>query len=315
MSNCKICSGSTYEMVVKEQMLGFNEKFLYNICNSCGHCQINEVPENLAKYYSNEQYYSFKKESAFGEHVSLKNKLFARLNRILIALGLKKSFSYSPALKALLKAGLTKKNCNILDFGCGSGHFVNELLLLGFANTKGYDPFLPNAVRYQSNVVLTNEFADLANEKWDFVILNHVFEHLEKPFDILKQLSPALSLESKILIRIPVIDSFAFKKYQENWVQFDAPRHINIFSRKSFKLSMKRYPAFVIERMYDDSFHFQFSGSELYMKHLTLRPEHNNKFKRLTNFKNYYYHFLAKKLNKKNQGDQIVVELKKTAPI
>ena len=63
--------------------------------------------------------------------------------------------------------------------------------------------------------------------------------------------------------------------------------------------------------MYDDSFHFQFTGSELYLKNLSLRPENNNRKKRFLSLSTYRYHFLAKKLNKQNKGDQMTIILEK----
>jgi hypothetical protein len=56
--------------------------------------------------------------------------------------------------------------------------------------------------------------------------------------------------------------------------------------------------------MYDDSYHFQFTGSELYLKHLSLKEANNSRIKRLLSLKTYQYHFMAKKLNKQKKGDR-----------
>lgn len=64
---------------IKELQLGLNEPFNYQLCNQCGTMQLLDVPENLGKYYPNEDYYSFnlklqiKKSQILYEN---KNRLF-----------------------------------------------------------------------------------------------------------------------------------------------------------------------------------------------------------------------------------------------
>ncbi|MEQ1555049.1 MAG: hypothetical protein ABL929_12760, partial [Ferruginibacter sp.] len=119
-----------------------------------------------------------------------------------------------------------------------------------------------------------------------------------------------LNQNGTIILRFPVIDSYAYYFYKQNWVQFDAPRHINLFTRKSFRLFMQKFPSMYISDMYDDSYHFQFTGSEIYKNNGTLKSE-NNRMKKLLSLSTYLYHFKAKKLNKESNGDQIVVVLNK----
>ena len=198
-----------------------------------------------------------------------------------------------------------------MDYGCGAGQFVKELQELGFTGTRGFDPYLPASLNDWEKLGLTDEYKTLQSANWDAITLNHVFEHLENPIDILQNLNKLLGKNGKLILRFPIIDSFAFEKYRENWVQFDAPRHINLFTRKSIQLAVEKAGNYKIVAMYDDSFHFQFTGSELYLKKLSLSPKHNNQLKRLLSFKTYQYHFKAKKLNKQNKGDQMVIILEK----
>ena len=307
MVQCNICGGATTIIEVKEQMMGLKEKFIYYQCIVCGHTHLQPIPADMGKYYDSKEYYSFKTSNSFAASGEKNIKL--TLKKILLNLGLKKGFLFSSALQAVLSVKEINRQSNILDYGCGAGQFVEELNSLGFTHTKGYDPFLPGDVSNNGEFYLTNNLASLKTKHWDVITLNHVFEHLQHPVQVLQQLKQLLSSKGKLILRFPIIDSFAFQKYRDNWVQFDAPRHLNLFTRKSIRTAVEKAGGFAIVSMYDDSFHFQFTGSELYLKNLSLHPENNNRKKRFLSFSTYRYHFLAKKLNRQNKGDQMTIIL------
>jgi SAM-dependent methyltransferase len=307
MTTCNICGGSTTSIEVKEQMLGLNEKFTYYQCSVCGHTHLDPVPADLGKYYDTNEYYSFKTNNSAAAQSEKNIKL--RLKKILMGFGVKNSFLFSAALKAILKVKDLHPQTKILDYGCGAGQFVDELNALGFTNTRGYDPFLPDNESNLEDQYLTNNLASIKTKQWDIITLNHVFEHLQDSVQIIQNLKLLLTPTGKLILRFPIIDSFAFEKYGENWVQFDAPRHLNLFTRKSIRLAVEKAGGLSIVSMYDDSFHFQFTGSELYLKKLSLHPENNNRKKRYLSVSTYWYHFLAKKLNRQNKGDQMTIIL------
>ncbi len=311
MINCNICGGGTKEIEVTEQMLGLKEKFKYNQCTECGHTHLNSLPEKIEKYYNSKEYYSFSSKNSFNNEVLSKPSLKTKLRKILLSLNFKKSILFSAALKALLSIKGISKQQKILDYGCGAGQFVKELMEIGFVNARGYDLYLPENIEISGEIYLSNNLSNFKNTFWDIITLNHVFEHVPDPIELLKDLKKIMPSGGKLLLRFPVIDSFSFEKYRENWVQFDAPRHVNLFTRKSIKLAIQKAGGYNIETLYDDSFHFQFTGSELYLKKLSLNPEDNSRKKRLLSLDTYRYHFLAKKLNKQNKGDQIVIILER----
>lgn len=309
MTICNICGGKTKKIEVKEQMLGLHEIFQYNQCIECGHAHLNNSPENIEKYYNSKEYYSFSSKNSFIDEALNKPSFKTKLRKILLLLNIKKNILFSAPLKALLSIKGVSKTQKILDYGCGAGQFVKELIENGFENARGYDLYLPENIEINGEVYLSNNLSNLKNNSWDIITLNHVFEHVPDPIELLKDLKKIMAPGGKLLLRFPVIDSFAFEKYRENWVQFDAPRHVNLFTRKSIQLVVQKAGGFKIQNLYDDSFHFQFTGSELYLKNLSLNPEDNSRKKRLLSLDTYRYHFLAKKLNKERKGDQIVVIL------
>jgi SAM-dependent methyltransferase len=311
MTECTICGGATTPIEVQERMLDIGETFIYNQCSNCGHTHINDIPSDLAKYYNSREYYSFSNQKSFAAVSNKKAALKMIVKKIFLSLGIKKNILYSAALKAILSVKNINRRMYILDYGCGSGHFVKELTDLGFMNTRGYDLFLPENVSTNGELYLSNDISLFKNKTWDIITLNHVFEHVHDPVQTLKEIKRIMPAGGRLLLRFPVIDSFAFEKYREHWVQFDAPRHINLFTRKSIHMAIELAGGYRLEKLYDDSFHFQFTGSELYLKQLTLKPKDNSFRKRLFSPDTYKYHFLAKRLNRQNKGDQIVLILEK----
>lgn len=309
MISCNICGGATIPLEVREKMLGLNEKFTYQQCLTCGHTNLASIPADIGKYYDAKKYYSFKLNDSFLASIEKKIKLF--LKKTTLRLGIKNIFLYSAALKAFLTVKGIHKQSEILDYGCGAGQFVDELNSLGYENTIGYDPFLQKKQIKKGKIYLTNELDELKPKRWDVITLNHVFEHLQEPIEILRNLRNLLKENGKLILRFPIIDSYAFEKYQKNWVQFDAPRHLNLFTRLSIQLAVEKSGGFSILSMYDDSFHFQFTGSELYLQNQSLHPKNNNRKKRFLSLSTYYYHFYSKKLNKQKRGDQMTIILEK----
>lgn len=62
---CIICGNSfnNKELIVREMMLGFRDKFAYILCNNCNSLQIKVIPTNLSHYYPNDKYYSYSQGS------------------------------------------------------------------------------------------------------------------------------------------------------------------------------------------------------------------------------------------------------------
>jgi len=101
-------------------------------------------------------------------------------------------------------------------------------------------------------------------------MLNHVFEHMDEPADVLSQLRRRLGGAGAILVRIPMVDSWAWRRYRTDWVQLDAPRHVFLHTRTSFRLLASQV-GLAIERVFYDSYSLQFWGSEQYRLDIPLR--------------------------------------------
>lgn len=105
------------------------------------------------------------------------------------------------------------KDSSILDFGCGKGGFLRLLKENNISqNLKGLE--LNKKNNENINLGGIECLFDLTNttEKFDFIFLNHVFEHLDNPVGILKDLISRLNKEGKIIIEIPHGNDFLIKR-------------------------------------------------------------------------------------------------------
>ena len=98
--------------------------------------------------------------------------------------------------------------------------------------------------------------------RFDWVMMHHSFEHVADPRALLASVREMLTSDGRVLIRMPVAGSWAWRNYRADWVQLDAPRHLAIYTADGFR-RIAGECGFVLEDIFCDSWAFQFWGSEL----------------------------------------------------
>jgi 2-polyprenyl-3-methyl-5-hydroxy-6-metoxy-1,4-benzoquinol methylase len=303
---CKICQNTKGNMPykVKEMMFGIQQVFDYIKCANCGCLQIQNIPKNISDYYPKEQYYSFSTSTLSPIKQHLKHYTLGKLFNYYIGyfsiVGyiasrfyyLQKRYEWVKCLSGL------SKSASILDIGSGSGKYLDELLTCGFKNIKGIDPYIENNIITAKGVPISKQELSAINGAYDFIMLNHVFEHMDHPQEILSKLNSLLTPTGKLLIRIPLVDSFAWDTYGVNWYQIDAPRHFYLYTKKSIKLLAQK-TGFKIEQIIFDSNDYQFIFSEQYVQHKTMKAAQLFKKEQINKWRNQ-----ANKLNDTARGDQ-----------
>ncbi len=302
-------------------MYGFRDEFEYFQCSNCECLQATEIPESLSKYYS-EDYYSFftpeliklNKIMWFLKHQRTGYCLSGKgaMGRILVKL-----FGRTHLPEWIESTGVNVDS-GILDVGCGAGHLLLYLQKKGFSDLTGFDPYIQEDRYYDNGVRVLKRSLDETYESFDFIMLHHSFEHFADPLNTMKTLHRKTECRGQVLIRIPVVTSFAWKQYGTDWVQLDAPRHLFLHSIKSMEL-LSREAGFEIESIEFDSDAFQFWGSEQYKKGIPLHDGRSYKFgiessiftkNEITGFQKK-----AEELNAAELGDQACFLLRKiTAP-
>jgi len=310
-------------------MFGLRESFVYFQCAECECLQIAEFPVDMARYYP-ASYYSLERVAVPAISSGLRGWARARRNgfavtqrgllgRVLYRMSPNESLKETVA-DHLPGGGVALANVSmrsrILDVGCGSGKFLLALSGAAFRNLQGVDLYVERSIDYRGGLrILKGSIGDCEGE-WDIIMFHHSFEHLPDPLGTLKAATGLLAADGTIVVRVPVVSSYAWEKYGVAWVQLDAPRHFFLHSRKSMA-QLAGAAGLRVERVVDDSSEFQFLGSELYVRDIPLTteggartlgargsmfsPEEVQQFRRR-----------AEELNAKGRGDQAAFYLKKT---
>lgn len=305
MTRCYVCSHEAGNQIVqaKEKMFGMPGDFSYLECSSCGHVQILEVPSNLGAFYPT-NYYSYQPQGKLVGFLKRKRAASTFGEPSLLGAILRRVYG-RPPIKEWFDLVSVRKSDRILDLGCGSGLIIRELSEAGFSSITGADPFIEKEISFGSIRVLKKAIDQLEGP-FDFIMMNHSFEHMPDPKHILRETKRILAPGGKVLIRVPVI-GMAWRRYRENWVSLDAPRHLFIPSKRSLGLMAEEAGLKLLGQHYDSNA-FQFWASEQYQRNMVLDAPTSYKInpKRSLFSADDIARFAAeaKKLNEAGDGDQ-----------
>lgn len=169
------------------------------------------------------------------------------------------------------------ESLRVLDYGCGSGDFMRDLIHHGVKGVYGYD-FDPEACRCAQELGLkacSTETVFKAEGPYDYVFLNHVIEHLAHPEATLGVLIGSLKNGGRLVVRTPNARSLLAKLFGDNWRGWETPRHFHVFNTNSARNLVRKIgdprvglvdvgtSNAMIFGMFHESFHSQFWRSSL----------------------------------------------------
>lgn len=314
---CNVCGNedNNSPYVIREMMFGLRHEFTYIQCAKCGCLQIARIPEDMDVYYP-DSYYSFQQTGTGNKHKSLKSRFadylmtrsircqVGKINLIGWLARLYKPQYYKESYSWLNKE-IGNLESNILDVGCGSGELLQILRKSGFKKLTGVDPYVKSDMFYDDGLLIYKKDVFDLEDKYDLIMLHHSFEHMAEPCKIMAKLKTLLADNGTLLIRIPLVDSYVWRKYGIDWFEIDAPRHFFLHTVKSMNyLSEKN--EFVINRIFYDSLYHQFTISEKYIRNYTFVDDITFfSSKEINSFKK-----MSKQLNTLCDGDRACFYLK-----
>jgi 2-polyprenyl-3-methyl-5-hydroxy-6-metoxy-1,4-benzoquinol methylase len=142
---------------------------------------------------------------------------------------------------------LNKNGKKLLDIGSGDGEWLNiatkEKLICW-----GIEPSFPLYQQLKAKKIgkrlfnLTfEEFAKkFSQEKFDFIILNHVIEHVRNPKQWFYQIEKILKKNGVVYIETPNLQSHLFHYERKDYTFLTPPAHLWIFSSSSFETMTKK---------------------------------------------------------------------------
>lgn len=152
---------------------------------------------------------------------------------------------------------LNIQNKNLLDIGCGAGHFLSFCKDRTDFKLHGMD-FCEHAHEFLSDLIGTDNFyfkkrvedTDF-NKKFGMITLWGVFEHVCDPKSLLEKCKELISKDGRIIILVPNFFSRAFSILGVSTPTLNPRAHINFYTGKSMEYVCKN-TGFVIENLFQE---------------------------------------------------------------
>jgi len=128
---------------------------------------------------------------------------------------------YTNQLARLRRAGLDRSH-KILDYGCGSGHFVQFLQSEGYENVRGFDEYSDT---YKDRSAL--------DDRYDCIVSQDVIEHVPSPHALLTEFERLAKDGALIAIGTPNASAIDLKRPTDFVHTIHAPYHRHILSREA----------------------------------------------------------------------------------
>ncbi|MCP5444985.1 MAG: class I SAM-dependent methyltransferase [Chromatiaceae bacterium] len=127
----------------------------------------------------------------------------------------------------------SKRSGRCLDYGGGNGEFANALAQKGCSALTVYEPYgqdpgIPN-------VKWISSFEALAKERFEWVFMIEVIEHVLDPKAVLAKIRQFLLPGGRLIITTPNAKGWRARRECFDWREVQNPTHINLFSAPILK--------------------------------------------------------------------------------
>ena len=229
---------------VKDHSVSFEE---FELIENSKYGFLETIPQpashKLPDYYKSEDYIS---------HTNSKRNLFEKAYHVV------RKYSLNQKLKLINSYSNNEKT--LLDFGCGTGDFL-EVAKKNSWKVFGIEPNLEARAiankKVENSVFDVIKLSEFNDSSFDIITLWHVLEHVSNLEELVLKLKALLKPTGVLIIAVPNYKSYDALHYKEFWAAYDVPRHLWHFNKKSIsnlfeKVSMK---VINISPMYFDAFY------------------------------------------------------------
>lgn len=221
---CLVCDSTLhfYCNAYDSEYVTSDDIFEYAKCDKCETISIIQDIKDLNSIYP-KNYYSFSKDA--GKSI---------LNKI-------KDFIEVKMFKGIVDK-LYGNDLSVLDVGGGTGWVLNSLKKatnrFKYFNIVDIDENAESTAISNGYSFFKGKIEDYKpRNKFDLIIMLNLIEHVSDPVLVLNSIKDMTKKNGLIVIKTPNNDSLdarIFKKY--NWGGLHAPRHFNVFSKKSIEI-------------------------------------------------------------------------------
>ncbi len=273
MEVCSICNSSSLMELFNAHPLDYSSTANFKIvkCEQCGYVISSGAANNITLYES----------GSYDEKEKFWHKWVRSIFQIL-------EVNKTAYLEKYLQP-----NASVFEIGVGKGNFLSALRNKGY-QVAGIEPskrsFAVASQKLGASIVncKIEEISSYQsiNKKYNAIVLWHVLEHLQNPFEIIERLKEHLLPSGILMIGVPNFDSYQSSYGKNDWYHLDPSRHISHFNPEFLKIQLTK-GNFSIEKIYFNSFYQNFVGEMITISN-KLSPFKNIIFNTLRVNRNYF---------------------------
>lgn len=220
--NCPVCGADTTTQALSAVDTTVSQlTFCIQRCTNCNahFTSPRPSPKAIGEFYRSNKYIS---------HTDQDKGLLARIYRKVRA---------TAVAQKLRLIQQTHPSGKLLDFGCGTGTFLQHAAQRGFKIT-GVEPNQEaRAIATQSaRAHVHSELSEIPlDQQFNVVTMWHVLEHMHQPADTLTSIRKLMPPDGLLVIAVPNRSSWDASHYGAAWAAWDVPRHLTHFSNEDMK--------------------------------------------------------------------------------
>ena len=155
----------------------------------------------------------------------------------------------------LILQGMSKPlgQVRLLEIGCSTGELLNFFhrskgILL--SNLAGVETDAEAASHAQKvyDLKVSRSLPNEGGGKFDCMVLWHTLEHIHAIHETLDYAAQQLAPGGVLILALPNPESYDAKHYRENWIAWDAPRHLYHFVPETLEKLLQQHNLQVVRR-------------------------------------------------------------------
>lgn len=227
ITKCPICQSLNYTFFIKTTAMMHHENGEYFDFMKCANCESvflrNAVHESaLIDYYSS-SYLPYLGSKAWGKYENFVKQDDEKLN--------------SDRTKLVVNFLKNDKNKSVLDIGCGKGDFLINLHNKTGWRCVGVDIVSADwtTANHKKIELHACDWKNMEFKmKFDCITAWHYLEHDYNPVTTIEKIYKILKPNGILIVEVPMYEGILQKLQKTTWQGWHSPRHISLFSFKSW---------------------------------------------------------------------------------